>query len=554
MSVVAIFGGRSEIGLEIAARLASGNTVVLASRADGDQLEVPEAQRVLHVDFDADEVARHTEVVAAIEAEAGPIDIAVLTFGVLGDQALAETDPAEVVRILHTDFVAQASLLTVLAIRMRDRGAGTLVAFSSVAGRRVRRANYAYGSAKAGLDGFASGLADALHGSGVDVIIARPGFVIGRMTPGMKPAPFCSIAPEVAEAVVDRINKRWVGRVGIPRHLRALFSGSPRSSPGRYGGGCRDDLLVRLGRGRTSRLGHWPLGPASGWPWEYRTGRGATRRSPSLGSIRPSGGAIEEVALAAGWTGAADPASGQPCRSRRPSVTPGLPGRRPGRPALAAGRPDREDPEQLFRELPFEVLGSRLTPKRLLARFNWLERQDGGLLLVCANAKRDLCCALRGRPIALALERMRPRQVWERTHTGGHRFAPTAIVLPAGQALARLTPEVGLAALDAADEGRLARESFGPWHDRGRGHLPPVESVAEAHVRELSGETDPAALTTRVLVDGTEVRVTHRDGRTWTVRLALQTYPDALPESCAKAAVTARSWTAEVTASHHSLA
>jgi len=227
VSVVAIFGGRSEIGLEIAARLASGNTVVLASRAGGDQPEVPEAQRVLHVDFDADEVARHTEVVAGIEAEAGPIDIAVLTFGVLGDQALAETDPAEVVRVLHTDFVAQASLLTVLAIRMRDRGAGTLVAFSSVAGRRVRRANYAYGSAKAGLDGFASGLADALHGSGVDVIIARPGFVVGRMTRGMDPAPFSSTPAQVADAVVARIRRGGPVEVWIPWQLRVMFAVAP---------------------------------------------------------------------------------------------------------------------------------------------------------------------------------------------------------------------------------------------------------------------------------------------------------------------------------------
>ena len=47
---------------------------------------------------------------------------------------------------------------------------GSIVVFSSVAGVRVRRANYVYGSAKAGLDGFASGLADALHGSGVRLL------------------------------------------------------------------------------------------------------------------------------------------------------------------------------------------------------------------------------------------------------------------------------------------------------------------------------------------------------------------------------------------------
>lgn len=223
MSVVAIFGGRSEIGLEIAGRLASGNTVVLASRAGGERPDVAGADRVLHYDFDADDVAGQAAVVDAVEAEAGPIDIAVLTFGVLGDQRRAEADVDEVVRILHIDFVAQAALLTTFADRMRARGAGTLVAFSSVAGQRVRRANYVYGSAKAGLDGFASGLADALHGSGVDLIIARPGFVIGRMTDGMDPAPFSSTPAQVAEAVVKRITDGGPVEVWIPWRLRALF-------------------------------------------------------------------------------------------------------------------------------------------------------------------------------------------------------------------------------------------------------------------------------------------------------------------------------------------
>ncbi len=227
MSTVAIFGGRSEIGLEIARRLAAGNVVVLASRPGGDQPEVHGAKRVLHVDFDADDVATHQAVVTAIEADAGPIDIAVLTFGVLGDQARAEADAAEVVRIVHTDFVAQASLLTVLANLMKPRKAGTLVAFSSVAGQRVRRANYVYGSAKAGLDGFASGMADALHGSGVDLIIARPGFVIGRMTEGMEPAPFSSTPEQVADAVVQRIAKGGAVELWIPWQLRALFVVAP---------------------------------------------------------------------------------------------------------------------------------------------------------------------------------------------------------------------------------------------------------------------------------------------------------------------------------------
>lgn len=230
--VIAVFGARSEIGGEVAERLSAGNTVVLAARPGSladqrDRCLIAGAQAVHTVTFDADDASSHRRIVEQIESDHGPIDVAVLTFGILGDQATAETDEAEVVRILHTDFVAQASLLTVLAERMRHRSRGILVAFSSVAGRRVRRANYVYGSAKAGLDGFASGLADALHGTGVRLIIARPGFVVGRMTEGMQPAPFSSTPAQVAEAVVDSVENGNRVELWIPWQLRVMFAPAP---------------------------------------------------------------------------------------------------------------------------------------------------------------------------------------------------------------------------------------------------------------------------------------------------------------------------------------
>jgi len=227
--VVAIFGGRSEIGLAVATRLAPGATVVLAARPGPmgeavDACRKAGAARVEVFDFDADDVAAQPGLVAAIEESVGPIDVAVLAFGVLGDQQRAETDSEFAASVLHTDFIAQAALLTVLADRLRPRGHGTIVAFSSVAGARVRRANYVYGSAKAGLDGFASGLADALHGSGVHLVIARPGFVIGRMTQGMEPAPFSSTPDQVADAVVRRIERGRGVELWIPWQLKLMFA------------------------------------------------------------------------------------------------------------------------------------------------------------------------------------------------------------------------------------------------------------------------------------------------------------------------------------------
>lgn len=226
--VVVIFGGRSEIGLELAVRLAPGNTVVLAARR-ADQL-TGEAQAVRAAgaadvrtcEFDADDLTSHAALVNTIEAEHGPIGTAVLAFGVLGDQARAEDDAAHAVAVVHTDYVAQVSLLTLLAQRMRAAGRGRLVVFSSIAGARVRRANYVYGSAKAGLDGFACGLADALHGTGIQLLIVRPGFVIGRMTEGMDPAPMSSTPAQVAEAAAAALRKRK-SAVWVPWGIRPLI-------------------------------------------------------------------------------------------------------------------------------------------------------------------------------------------------------------------------------------------------------------------------------------------------------------------------------------------
>ena len=228
--VVVIFGGRSEIGVELATRLAPGSTVVLAARtADrlDDQVAAVRAAgaRAVHtVEFDADDLASHGPLVDKLVGEYGAIGTAVLTFGVLGDQVRAEADPAHAVAIVHTDYVAQISLLTLLATAMRDAGRGSMVVFSSVAGVRVRRANYVYGSAKAGLDGFASGLSDALHGTGVRLLIVRPGFVIGRMTAGMDPAPLSSTPAQVAAAAARALS---TGRrtVWVPWALRPLFFG-----------------------------------------------------------------------------------------------------------------------------------------------------------------------------------------------------------------------------------------------------------------------------------------------------------------------------------------
>ncbi|MCI2422276.1 decaprenylphospho-beta-D-erythro-pentofuranosid-2-ulose 2-reductase [Saccharopolyspora sp. K220] len=228
---VLVLGGRSEIGIAVAERLVKRGhgTVVLAARrsaeldAEEAALRAVGASDVVRVEFDAADVASHAELLRSVVDRHGPIEVAVTAFGVLGDQQRAEQDAAHAVDIVHTDYVAHISVLTHLANLLREQGSGKIVVFSSVAGVRVRRANYVYGSAKAGLDGFASGLADALVGSGVRLSIVRPGFVIGRMTQGMSPAPWSSTPDQVADATVKALVR---GRrvVWVPPILRWVFA------------------------------------------------------------------------------------------------------------------------------------------------------------------------------------------------------------------------------------------------------------------------------------------------------------------------------------------
>ncbi len=220
-----LFGGRSEIGLAVATRMAAGRDIVLAARRSDDlaveaaALLGAGATGVRTVEFDAADTDSHPALVADLLAH-GPVDKAIVAFGILGDAAKAEADVSHALQIAQVDYLAQVSIITLLANGLRAQGSGTIIVFSSIAGQRVRRANYVYGSTKAGLDGFASGLSDALRGSGVRLLLVRPGFVIGAMTrelmaSGVKPAPMSKTADQVADAVA-RADRRGKTLVWVP--------------------------------------------------------------------------------------------------------------------------------------------------------------------------------------------------------------------------------------------------------------------------------------------------------------------------------------------------
>ncbi|NHA67237.1 decaprenylphospho-beta-D-erythro-pentofuranosid-2-ulose 2-reductase [Phycicoccus flavus] len=227
---VLVLGGGSDIALATLRRWAGAGRlerVVLAGRpgprrdAAADRVRgwAPDAA-VEVVDFDA---ARPDTHAAALDPVfAGPVDVVLLAFGVLPDGPTLP-DPVAAAAVVTTNFTGAVSALTVVAGHLRAAGHGRVVVLSSVAGERVRRSNYLYGASKAGLDGFATGLGEDLRGSGVEVLIVRPGFVRSSMTDGLEPAPLAVDPDDVARVVVRRTPGPG-GVVWVPGTLRAVMS------------------------------------------------------------------------------------------------------------------------------------------------------------------------------------------------------------------------------------------------------------------------------------------------------------------------------------------
>lgn len=241
---VLLLGGTSDIALAIAEKYLSrrpGLRVVLAARKSSrrdnaaTQLRQDGAQ-VSVVDFDATDIDSHPKVIEDAFLD-GDIDITVVAFGVLGDAEQVWQDHAKAVELVQINYTAAVSVGVALAQRLRQQGHGVVIALSSVAGERVRRSNFVYGSTKAGFDGFYLGLGEALRPFGVRITVVRPGFVKTKMTDGMEPAPLSVTAEQVAEVAVAGVRSgkelvwapppfRWV--MSALRHLpRPVFRRLP---------------------------------------------------------------------------------------------------------------------------------------------------------------------------------------------------------------------------------------------------------------------------------------------------------------------------------------
>ncbi|MET7786341.1 decaprenylphospho-beta-D-erythro-pentofuranosid-2-ulose 2-reductase [Streptomyces sp900116325] len=220
-----LLGGTSRIGLATARRLIARRTrtVWLAGRPSPGLESAAAELRALGayvrtVDFDALDSESHETALGKIFTE-GDIDMVLLAFGILGDQERDEEEPLSAVRVAQTNYTGAVSAGLVCAGALQEQGHGSLVVLSSVAGERARRADFIYGSSKAGLDAFAQGLGDALHGTGVHVMVVRPGSVRS----GTAEALLATTPEAVADAIVTGLRRRSE-TVWVPGALRVVMS------------------------------------------------------------------------------------------------------------------------------------------------------------------------------------------------------------------------------------------------------------------------------------------------------------------------------------------
>ncbi|OBJ04949.1 short-chain dehydrogenase [Mycobacterium alsense] len=236
---VLLLGGTSEIGLAICERYLQNARarIILAAMPDDPgrddavaQMRAAGARSVELIDFEATDTDGHPKMIEQAFGN-GDVDVAIVAFGLLGDAEELWQDQRKAVRIAEINYTAAVSVGVLLGEKMRAQGFGQIIAMSTVAGERVRRSNFVYGSTKAGLDGFYLGLSEALRDHGVRVLVIRPGQVRTRMSAHIKEAPLTVDKEYVANLAVTAAakGKELVWAPAAFRYVMMVLRHIPRS-------------------------------------------------------------------------------------------------------------------------------------------------------------------------------------------------------------------------------------------------------------------------------------------------------------------------------------
>jgi hypothetical protein len=213
---IVIVGATSAIAEATARKWArQGNHLFLAARsaekveAVAADLRVRGCPKVATYCMDANDFDAHVPMLDAAEEALGGVDTVLIAHGTLPQQKDCERSVEKTMGALQTNALSVIALLTHVGNRFERRGSGTIAVISSVAGDRGRESNYVYGSAKAMVTTFSSGLRQRLHKAGVSVITIKPGFVDTPMTTEFRKG-FLWTSPEVVGRAIEKMIARSV--------------------------------------------------------------------------------------------------------------------------------------------------------------------------------------------------------------------------------------------------------------------------------------------------------------------------------------------------------
>jgi short-subunit dehydrogenase len=136
--------------------------------------------------------------------------------GFLGDQQKSEMDFNETETVIDSNFTGIVSLLNIFANYFEEKEDGFIVAVSSVAGDRGRKSNYTYGSAKAALTTYLSGLRNRLSPKNVHVMTVKPGFVATKMTRNLDLPELLTVSPDYVAKKIFKMQQRKVDLIYVP--------------------------------------------------------------------------------------------------------------------------------------------------------------------------------------------------------------------------------------------------------------------------------------------------------------------------------------------------
>jgi short-subunit dehydrogenase len=212
-NIVLILGANSDIAIAVAYRFAkAGYDIQLAARKAinlyeiKSDIEIKYKVSVTTHEFDVLNLKLHKKFIEDLDQLP---NIAICAVGYMGNQIKNQTEMESGIKVIRTNFEGPANIIGILANKFEKRGAGTIVGISSVAGERGRASNYIYGSAKAGLTAFLSGLRNRLAKKNVHVITIIPGFVATKMTSNLKLPKILTAQPEkVARVIFLAVKKK----------------------------------------------------------------------------------------------------------------------------------------------------------------------------------------------------------------------------------------------------------------------------------------------------------------------------------------------------------